>query len=811
MTNPAHRIGRFELRQVIGRGAQSTVWLAHDPRLHRDVALKLMHAGDAGAARLGSALDEARAVASLSHAHIVQVHEADVHRGPQGPQAYLVFEYVPGQSLAQRLQERGAYPPRAAVELMLGVLDALAHAHAAQIVHRDLKPSNILIDGAGQARVTDFGIAVRAASDVQAAGSPRYAAPEALRGAAPTPSLDVFGAGLVLAELMLARPLLDDADAGRAMARVLQEDLRLPASTPEPVDDGLRSIVARALARDPASRFADARQMRDALRAWLAPLDNAPQGDAREGTAAALDFLLRRMRHKTDFPALSDAVGRIQRVTASQDQSLASLAGEILKDVALTQKLLRLVNAASFRHAGGGSISTVSRAVALIGFAGVRNLAMSLVLVEHMNDKLHAEQIKVEFLRALLAGTLAEELAPASLAHRGASEEAFIGAMLCHLGRLLAQFYFAEEAEQVRRLVSPGAALARETPRMPQSEASASTSVLGLSYEELGLGVARHWGLPDSLQQCMRRPEGTPPSSASLSPSQRLRWLSAASNEMADALVGPNPAQAARAMEQAARRHARALEMTPAQIESAVARSRQRLGELARALDIQLRPGSPAQRLLQDALPEAARERADSDTLSGHALTATLPMAADAKAREDDRASMLAAGIQDITNSMVEDFQLNAVLRMILETMLRALGLRRVVLCLRDAKTGHIAGRLAMGEGGDAIAASFKVTLRLAPGAQADLFSAVCLKGADTLISDARSASIASRLPPWYRDGVSAPSFLLLPLALKGSPFGLLYADHAQPGGIVLSERELSLLRTLRNQAVMAFRQASAG
>ena len=90
-----------------------------------------------------------------------------------------------------------------------------------------------------------------------------------------------------------------------------------------------------------------------------------------------------------------------------------------------------------------------------------------------------------------------------------------------------------------------------------------------------------------------------------------------------------------------------------------------------------------------------------------------------------------------------------------------------------------------------------------------DLFTAVCVKGADTLINDATVANIGARLPAWYREHVNAPAFLLLPMQLKGAPFALIYADKAVPGGIELGEKELSLLRTLRNQAVMAFKQAA--
>jgi hypothetical protein len=174
-------------------------------------------------------------------------------------------------------------------------------------------------------------------------------------------------------------------------------------------------------------------------------------------------------------------------------------------------------------------------------------------------------------------------------------------------------------------------------------------------------------------------------------------------------------------------------------------------------------------------------------------------------------AEMLAAGIQDITNTMVSDgFRLNEVLRMILETMYRGLGFRRVVFCLRDPKTDALTGRFGLGDAADAVVKGFKVPLRATGGVPTDLFGAVCAKGADTLITDATAANIAQRLPAWYRAQVNAPAFLLLPLTMKNASFALIYADSARAGGIVLDEKELSLLRTLRNQAVMAFRQASS-
>jgi len=812
VTDKPQFLGRFELRRTLGKGAQATVWLGYDPRLEREVAVKLLVAGaDVDSEDVTHWLQEARSVSRLTHPNIVPVFEADVQDG----RPYLVFEYVPGRTLTEHLRARGALPPHEALALMLGVLDALQAAHAAGVVHRDLKPSNVLVDGSGRARVMDFGIAARVQEGArkpaqkQIVGTPGYMSPEATKGATPTPAMDVFAAGLVLVELLSGRALVAERDPHRAMKRIATEDLALPADLSSAVDDALRAVLRRAIARDPAQRFAGAGAFADMLRQWMAPRSDAAATPT--GNSGTLEFLLRRMRHKSDFPALSDSVARIQRLASSENESLTSLSNEILKDVALTNKLLRLVNTAHYSHAGGGSISTVSRAVALIGFAGIRNMALSLVLLEHMHDKAHANQLKDEFLRALMAGSLAGELC--RVARDG--EEAFIGAMFQNLGRLLTEYYFPEEARQIRSLAAAGQHDGLSIGAAVQAEMAASISVLGLSFEELGLGIARSWGLPDNLQRCMRRPDGDPPTRVPEKATERLRWLTLAANDVTDTLLRSegDPTSKVAAV---AERHARAVGLTAREIQGAADTARQRLAQMAHAMNLQVSAGSPARRLLATVVIDPPTS-AEHDTLTPHELQATVVAFEEtlvdaapaeqqaAEARRANAADVLAAGIADITNSMVDSFKLNEVLRMILETMYRALGFRRVVFCLRDPKTDTLTGRFGLGDTADTVAAQFKVPLR----GGTDLFAAVCSKGADTLISDATVANIAARLPAWYRSGVNAPAFLLLPLLMKGAPFALIYADKAEPGGIDLGEKELSLLRTLRNQAVMAFRHAA--
>lgn len=791
---PPTSLGRFELKKLLGRGAQATVWLALDPRLQREVAIKLLRpVEDQDPSVLEHWLREARHVGRLAHPFIVPVFEADV----QGRQPYIVFEYVPGKTLAEHLAQQGRCTPHDAVALMVDVLDGLQAAHQAGIVHRDLKPSNIMVDAQRHARVMDFGMAapVQAAPDAQlASGTPAYLAPEAAAGAPPAPAMDVYSAGLVLIELLTGRPLIHQKDTWQALYRIANEPLELPADLGPGVDDGLRAILQRAMARDPGQRYTSAAEFRDALRAWAAPA-SAPTAASN----ATLDFLLRRMRHKSDFPALSDSVARIQRVANSEDDSISDLTHEILKDVALTNKLLRLVNSVHFAHAGRGTISTVSRAVSLVGFNAVRNMALSLVLLDHMQDKAHASQMREEFLRAMMAGSVAAELCSTAKA----AEEAFIGAMFQNLGRMLCEFYFPEEARQVRALVASG--------RVEGGEESAALQVLGLGFEDLAVGVARVWGLPDTLQRCMRKPLGSPMQRAPEQGIERLRWAAMAANEVATTLLMSDAASQQGRLEQVAARYARTLALSAEAIGEATSRARHKLVALAEALDLRVEPDTPAARLLT--LPPAAESAATpQDALAPLELraTETQPLPAVLESQAGGAVSVaqvnevLAAGIQDVTNAMVESFQLNDVLRMILETMFRALGFRRMVFCLREARTDLMTGRFGLGEGSEAAVRAMKIPLK----APADLFAAVCLRGADTLINDTTEPKMQARLPEWYRKGLNAPAFLLLPLQIKGQTFALIYADQSTPGGIVVDDKALGLLRTLRNQAVMAFRQA---
>ena len=168
-----------------------------------------------------------------------------------------------------------------------------------------------------------------------------------------------------------------------------------------------------------------------------------------------------------------------------------------------------------------------------------------------------------------------------------------------------------------------------------------------------------------------------------------------------------------------------------------------------------------------------------------------------------DAVATLTAGIQDITNTLVSDFNLNDVLRIILETMYRGMGFSQVLLCARDARSNRLLARFGFGARIESLLKGFAIAL----DKPQDVFQLAVAKNVDLYIADTRADNIVSRIPAWYREQIDAPTFLLLLLVISGRAIGLFYADRDEAGALNIEAEQLRLLKTLRNQAILAIRQ----
>ena len=347
---------RYELEELVGAGGMSSVYKARDTLLERNVALKILHPqfgdDDEYVERFRR---EARAVARLSHPNIVTV----IDRGEDGDgRQFIVFEYVEGENLKELVDRSGPLPVRRAIELTLQVAHGLAFAHEQGLVHRDVKPQNVLLNEAGEAKVTDFGIA--RSLDVERGmtqtgtvlGTSNYIAPEQASGRPVEARTDVYSLGVVLYELLTAEvPFPGENFVAVAMKHINEPPPSLLERRPD-VPVRLAAAVDRALAKNPEDRFPTMAAFAAELEACLAEL-GSPDGD------------LTAIVHA---PVVKASRRRQLRARRSRWPLLLSVLA-LLAAAAVLVGVLALGGAGSKKHSGGAG-SGGGAAIALSGVSG---------------------------------------------------------------------------------------------------------------------------------------------------------------------------------------------------------------------------------------------------------------------------------------------------------------------------------------------------------------------------------------------------------------------------------------------------------
>jgi len=265
---PGSQVGRFEVRQEVGRGACGVVLRAYDSQLHRDVALKLLAPERlADPQSLARFQREATAVSRLKHAHLAGIYEI----GELNGQPFLVMEWVEGRTLQALLKEKGALPLEEALRLFEQMTQAIDYAHKHELVHRDIKPANIMVNDQGQATIVDFGLAT-AADSVSVTetgtvlGTPLYMAPEQINGDPATSRADLYALAVVFYEMVSGRPPFEGEHmASIIYSKVHKEPPRLSDKAPS-LGSSLDHVLTKALAREPDQRFESGKALLEALR-----------------------------------------------------------------------------------------------------------------------------------------------------------------------------------------------------------------------------------------------------------------------------------------------------------------------------------------------------------------------------------------------------------------------------------------------------------------------------------------------------------------------------------------------------------------
>jgi non-specific serine/threonine protein kinase len=580
----ARTLGRFELRQLLGKSAGTMVWLAFDPRLGQELMLTLprVQPPDAAAAQRWQA--EVRLAARLNHpqlAHVVEV-------GVQEHWPYVAVDRALGITLPEWLAEHPQPSPLEAVAWLCQALEGVAFAHEAGAAHGDLQLHHLLISEHGSIRVMALAAAgeVAAPPDDPARANQRGMAMDARRLQAQREAgeRDVLACGVLLHRLLTGQPPLEEPDTALAIARMPplgREIVRLPWTTPHPIPEALRAIANRATAAQERQRYLNARTLLRALDGWRAA--------ESQDNGGPLALLLDRMRSVGHLPAMPGVGGRVARLIAKEDQRTNEIAEQILQDMALSFELLRQVNSAQVQGtqmAGSGPVLKIRRAIALVGLNGIRQAASALRVWPGPLNASGAAAMQRTVDRVRLAGHTAQMLRPPGYD----PEVIFLVAILQNLGRLLVQYHFPEEAEQIWHLMRPSPPPANAEPGTPEqpglSEAGASFAVLGVDIESLGAAVARHWGLGEEVQHMIHRLPRDKPARTPDGDADMLRTAASAANDAVDAVSLLPAARVSHGLGLVAQRYARVLDIGVRDLQEALqgARVALRTGSIVGAL-----------------------------------------------------------------------------------------------------------------------------------------------------------------------------------------------------------------------------------
>ena len=784
-------IGRFKIGKQLGSGNQGTVYLCADTELQRRVAINLLNKSLAEETYRA----EARAMSQLQHPNIVSIYEAGMHNGTP----YLVFEFVEGLLLADAIRaDKLDHAQKLAV--FRGLLEGVSQAHRAGIVHRDLKPGNIMLNGEQVPKVMDFGIARLLsggkAQDEQLIGTPRYLAPEYISRGEVGPQNDVFALGLIMDEVLTGMPVFSGQNQQKVMDNILQITPKPPSQFNEAVDEKLDRFIMKALEKDPDGRYSDATDMLQAFNdLFRASVVDDIESDAGHGT---VEFLLRRMKRKSDFPALSQSVRSINAMAQASDKDVNHIAGVIVKDFALTNKILKVVNSA-FYGRFSGRIGTVSRAVVVLGIHAIRSLAASLIFFEHIQDKDQAEQLRELVSSAMFSATFANQVAKDM--DKKQAEDFFLSAMLRDLGKILVAFYLPEEAKEIERMIH----------QQSIDTLNAQRNVLGVTYEKIGIEIAQLWNFPKSLTQSMRHwKDGETPKNLT-----DKRRMVAEFSKQASELMVEKGLENKQAVDNLLDKYQTDLALDRKKFKALASQAFDDFHEVAKALSADIsqsfvRKLSSSIEQRQDKRSAAGKQTAPAED-DGLGETQILdgedPVdqeddteVIDRRGAAHDAEAMLMDGLQEVTGLLVGEYSVAEIFNVVLESMYRSMDFRRVVLALLEPKSGQMAGRLGFGEDADGFIKAFKFPIKYS----VDVFHGALKNAVDVYIANTSDAKMQADMPEWYKRISDAGSFLLFPLVVNKRAVGLIYADHARANGLEIDKTKLNLLKMLRNQIVLA-------
>lgn len=800
------QIGRYQIRSLLGKGSMGVVFLAHDPQLDREVAIKTIqlakhHKSSERTLLIQKLIKEARLAARLNHPGIVPVFDYGENQG----EPYLVMERIEGDPLSELIARQESLEPEFATRTLSELLAAMAYAHEQGVIHRDLKPANIMIQPDGRARIMDFGIAYATFDpndgNETLAGTPRYMSPEQIQGRPVDIRSDIFSLGVVFYEMLSGRRPFPQAEFATLREAIINQP-HPPLQTIRPeLPVALCALVDRALCKRPAERFGTAKQMLEALK--LCPSrQETGQGEPALNAhtrGEIIDFILQRITRKGDFPTTMQYISDITQAARNQNASARTISETILKDFALTNRILRMVNS-PFYSGVGRSISTISRAVVILGVDVILDVAAALSIFEHFQNRSDVAELKFQTVHALMTAIHAREIAR-QIQYEHA-EEAFICGMLHHLGRLIVAFYFPEEFKAINDLIRQGAL----------DESSASRKIMRVTFCDLGEAVAQSWHLPESVYRGIRGLDQDHQGALRTS-DQKLQGIISYAHELGKATMMSDEVKRKAFIADLARQFEGIIDISPKHLARIVEDSVRNAWDISHTLRVNLKDLGIATPLLQEgenAAPGLANEtmsdpleESTPSQLLADPLDDSYPGNLDSTVAE--RQNFLMKAIGEVAMALTSPFHINDILMMVLEGMYRGVGFQHVLLALVNPARDHVYCRFGLGPQNDEVREALHFPLSFAGGLPARCI----LEAKEIFVADIDEGKRRGSFPTGCLELLGAKSIVMMPILVQDSPIGLFFLDRTADYPPI-NKQDLLNLRTLCSQSVLAIRQSQA-
>ncbi|MCB1934858.1 MAG: HDOD domain-containing protein [Nitrosomonas sp.] len=506
--------------------------------------------------------------------------------------------------------------------------------------------------------------------------------------------------------------------------------------------------------------------------------------DENDEDMSIKDKLIDMIHNDPNLPTIGNSISNVVQLTSSESKSIGLLTNLILTDPSLSLKILHLANSLTLR-VSTQEVTSISKAIQLLGLDTIKTCALAMILVDGMPRK-HANAVRTELMIALSASLIGRNLAKRSAFPN--AEEVAIAALFKNVGRLILAAF---DDQLYRETMS----LALEN---DYSESKASQEKLGCTFHWLTDFALRAWNIPDSIIQAMKLMPGR----ILKSPKNRTEWMQQVtefSNSAALMTLRDGSSQTTAMAEELARRFGVSLKLDAKEIHGIVHESAAQLRSIRSLTDM------PQQESTTSQQPNSDHEVAGglSEVTGDVDLWINQSENRFSSGKPINAADRLLEGVQEVTELLAtQQFNINTLLTLVLETYYRCLGFEFVTVCLKDVRTNQFRARNSLGKNHDVIQQGFVFP----DSASSDLFSIALKRNVDLAISDATDPKINSTLPNWHKRLLpETKSFMVLPLVVQNKPIGLIYADRSVVASEGITASEMKLIKALKANVLVAF------